>query len=274
MKVQEVLLLIRPSRLRSANAVTALNLYSLSLSLSVKCVLVDMPKGFEALLSYYDEPSKILESAMRLSLLPPSQSMARAYEPIVQCLMKLLREDVKITCYVNLEAVKDDYNLALRISTLTLRASIKKPSDEDLQHWLQLLEEKYYLQSKTSLEMMVNNILNCLSKIEDEVVIVLSGLEGFDIAKLLRKNNIKVTVKAYGLPYLRPPIEVMHIKYARGKLSMSELKKLIEEHVDYVRSYVLRYENLDKAHEAWSMSKAPWLKDFLSKALNTYPKFD
>ncbi|MHC1627604.1 MAG: hypothetical protein ACXQTI_02075, partial [Candidatus Nezhaarchaeales archaeon] len=55
------------------------------------------------------------------------------------------------------------------------------------------------------------------------------------------------------------------IRYWQGKLTDDELKYLINEYVDYIKNYVIKYESLDDAHKAWSERKAPWLRSFASK---------
>ena len=260
MKTWDLLLLIRPSKLRCANLMAAASLYSLVISYDVKCVLVDMPRGFEVFLHQFEGADDALREAAKLGLLYCPQSIARAYEPLISCLIKLVRNGVKAVCYLDPDTVKSNHDLAIRASRLVLRASIKKLSDEDLEEWLQLLGE-YGLQYLK----LFNNMISHLTMVKARKAIILMGLEGFECARLLRREGLRVKVKTAGLPYLRSPLEIMCKKYLQGKLTIDELKRLINEYVDYIKNYVLKYESLDEAHKAWSEKKAPWLRSFASK---------
>ncbi|NHW44401.1 MAG: hypothetical protein HA491_01480 [Candidatus Verstraetearchaeota archaeon] len=99
---------------------------------------------------------------------------------------------------------------------------------------------------------------------EGSRAIILAGLEGLWLAKELRNRGCEVAVRVVGVPYLRSPLEVMIIKRSRGELALDELRTLISDHVDYVRNYVLRYEDLEEAHRRWALDKAPWLRSLLS----------
>lgn len=253
-------MLIRPSKLRCANVMAAASLHSLVISYDLKCVLVDMPRGFEILLHQFEETEDALREATKLGLLYCSESIARAYEPLISCLIRLARDNVKIICYLDPSAVKKGRDLAMRTLRLVLRASIKKLSAEDLEEWLQLLSE-YNLHS---LELF-NNMVDHLAMIKAQKAVILTGLEGFEYAGLLRREGLRVKVKTAGLPYLRSPLEVMCKRYLQGSLTIDELKHLINEYVDYIKNYVLKYENIDEAHKAWSEKKAPWLRSFASR---------
>lgn len=260
MAAWDVILLIRPSKLRYANVAAAAALYSLVIGCDVKAVLVDMPKGFEVLLHHFERADDALREALKLGLLPYSQSMVRAYEPLVLQLMKLMRDGVKVSCYLDPNITRKDFELAMRASRLVLRAAIKRLTDRDLEDWLQLLRE-YSIQDKG----VFKDVLSCLASIDELKAIILTGLEGFKLARMLRSEGFKVDVRTSGLPYLRTPLEVMYKRYMQGKLTLDELKCLIKEHVDYVKNYVLRYDSLDEAHKVWSERKAPWLKSLSPK---------
>ncbi|MHC1627339.1 MAG: hypothetical protein ACXQTI_00690, partial [Candidatus Nezhaarchaeales archaeon] len=211
-------MLIRPSKLRYANVMAAANLYSLVIGYDLKLILVDMPRGFEVFLHQFEGADEALREAMKLGLLYCSESMTKSLEPLVSCLIRLLKSGIKVVCYLNFNTVKKGHELAVRASSLVLRASIKKLSDEDLDEWLQLLRE-YNLYSLK----LFDDVINQLAIIKNQRVIMLMGLEGFDHARLLRREGFRIKVKTTGLPYLRNPLEVMCIRYWQGKLTDDEL---------------------------------------------------
>ncbi|MDH5816658.1 MAG: hypothetical protein QE164_07775 [Candidatus Nezhaarchaeota archaeon] len=254
----ELFIIVRPSKFKSANVMAALTLRSVALSRGVELVLTDLPQGFEVLLKRYERAEEALKMAVKLGLLYWSEGVTKAYEPIVSCLSRLMRENVKVMCYLDPSDLERERELAFKVSRLVLRASIKKIDDRDIKEWVQVLDE-YALGNRR----ISNSLIDKLKCVKERNVAVLAGLEGFHYAKRLKDEGLSVKVEAVGLPYLRSPLEVMILKHSRGELTADELKALINEYVEYIRNYVIRYESLEEAHEKWSYNKAPWLKSLL-----------
>jgi len=252
-------LVSRPAKFRSANVKAATTVQSIVLEHDVRHVLVDLPRGFEALLRQCPSPRNALDSAVKVGLLRWPESVVRACEPIVSCAYRLAREGVKVVCYLEAEELERERELAGRVAQLVLRASIKKVDDRDLEDWLQALDEY-----GGGAWLSVDRVVDMLRAIEGSTAIILTGLEGLWLAKEMRSRGLEVAVKVVGTPYLRSPLEVMIIKRSRGELTVDELRELISDYVDYVRNYVLRHEDLEKAHKKWALERAPWLKDLLS----------
>ncbi len=251
-------LVSRPAKFRSANVEAAMTVRSIALEYDVEYVLVDLPKGFEGLLRQCPSPRSALDSAVRMGLLRWSESMVRAYEPVASCVDRLVREGVRVVCYLEAEELERERGLAARVAQLALRASIKKIDDRDIRDWLQVLDEY-----RGGAQRTVDRMVDLLRAIEGSAAIVLTGLEGLWLAKELRSRGLEIVVRVVGVPYLRSPLEVMIIKHSRGELTTDELRRLVSDYVDYVRNYVLRYEDLEEAHKRWALEKAPWLRDFM-----------
>jgi len=251
-------LVSRPAKFRSANVEAAATVQSMALEHDVRHVLVDLPRGFEALLRQCSSPRGALDSAVRMGLLRWSESVVRAYEPIVSCAYRLAREGVKVVCYLEAEELERERGLAARIAQLVLRASIKRVDDRDLEDWLQALDEY-----GSGGRRLADRVVDLLRAIEGSTAIILTGLEGLWLAREMRGRGLEVAVRVVGTPYLRSPLEVMIIKRSRGELTADELRGLISEYVDYVRNYVLKYEDLEEAHKKWALERAPWLRELL-----------
>ena len=251
-------LVARPAKFRGANVEAALTVHSIALKHDVRYALVDLPRGFEALLKRCSSPRDALDSAVRIGLLRWSEGMVRAYEPIVTCVDRLVREGVKVVCYLEFEELEKERELATKVAQLVLRASIKKVDDRDLEEWLRALDEY-----GGGGQRMVDRVANLLRAVGGSAAIILTGLEGLWLAKEIRSRGFEVAVEVVGVPYLRSPLEVMIIKRSRGELAIDELRELISDYVDYVRNYVLKYEDLEEAHKKWALERAPWLRSLL-----------
>jgi hypothetical protein len=252
-------LVARPSKFRNANVEAALTVRSIALKHDVKCVFADLPRGFEALLRRCASPREALDSAVRIGLVRWSESVVRAYEPIVSCIDQLVEEGIEVVCYLEAEELEREQELATRVAQLVLRASIKRIDEHDLNEWFRVLDE-YGGEGWRR----VDYVAELLNFAEGSRAIILAGLEGLWLAKELRSRGYEVAVRVVGTPYLRSPLEVMIIKHSRGELTADELKSLISDYVDYVRNYVLRYEDLEEAHKKWAFERAPWLRSLLS----------
>lgn len=260
LKLREIFVIARPSKFKRANLMASLALRTITLSRDVKCVLTDLPRGFEVILKQCEKSEDAIDMALKLGLLYWPEGVIRAYEPMVSCLNLLIKEGVKVVCYLNPPQLKKERELAFKVSRLVLRASIKEVDERDLKEWVQVLNE-YILDGEETF----NCLIDSLKKIDSLNVAVLTGLEGFQYAKRLKDLGLNVKIEAVGLPYLRSPLEVMILKHSRGELTADELRVLVKEYVDYVRNYVVRCESLEEAHEKWSYNKAPWLKSLLSQ---------
>ena len=256
MRPSKHFLVSRPAKFRSANVEAAAMVRSIALKHDVRHVLVDLPRGFEALLRQCPSPRSALDSAVRVGLLRWPESIVRAYEPIVSCAYRLAGEGVKVMCYLEAEELERERGLAARVAQLVLRASIKRVDDRDLRDWLQVLDEY-----GSGGQRLVDRVVSLFRAIEDSTAIILTGLEGLWLAREMRSKGFDVAVRVVGTPYLRSPLEVMVIKRSRGELTADELRKLIGDYVNYVRNYVLKYEGLEEAHKRWALERAPWLEN-------------
>lgn len=258
LRPHEVFVIVRPSKFRRANLMAALTLRSITLSRDVKCVLADLPRGLEIILKQYERAGDVLSRAVELGLLYWSESMVKAYEPIVSCLSRLIKDGVRVTCYLDPLELKRERELAFKVSRLVLRATIKELDEQDLKEWIQILNE-YAFDNREAF----NRLIDSLEEVEGLNVAILTGLEGLQYFEKLRDQGFKVRLEVTGLPYLRNPLEVMILKHSRGELTINELRALVREYVDYIRNYVVRCESLEEAHEKWSCDRAPWLKSLI-----------
>ena len=253
-----IVLLARPLKLEKANIAAATSLWSLAMLYDIEVVIADLPMRMEKLLSEINDPEELMRRAVELGLIPASQSFIRPYRPILKSLCDLIKSGVDVKCCLASNAIKDQYEVGVKALRLMLKASIRGVDNIDLNEWLKLLED-----NKLQVSRRISDIVNAISRAGNRRVIALTGLEGIEVSRTLKKMGLSVKMHIVGLPYLYTPIEVMYKRYSQGSIKPSELKKLIEEHINYIKNYVLRHDNLDEAHQAWSMDKAPWLTSFI-----------
>jgi len=253
----ELLIVFRPRGLRSAAVKASTTMYAEALVRGSTLTLLDLPKGMEKLLKRSLNPALALEEAVRSGLLPSSRSALWVLEPVVDAAAKVAKElGADILCYGEASELIEEWRLAGDVARLTLRASIAGVKPRDLDEWLGLLKRSLELGSRS------------LSRAVDELAfhaaratrpICLAGLEAWELAKRLGRLGVAVELKSAGLPYLYRPLEVAFKLLAAGRLSREYLKQLVEEHVEFIKKFVMPSASIDEAYEAWLKSKAPWL---------------
>lgn len=254
-----LLLVLRPRRFRSANRKAALSLFSTSLAVSSDLLLIDLPEGMEALLAL-NEPSRIFKVAIERGLLPLNEPLLYSLEPIVEGVLKIRRHlPLRVKCFLEPSLIKEELEVYGEVLKLLFRASIKKFSPLDFKDWLDFLD-KYRSSSQKWLQPIANKLAALTSQAERPVGLV--GLEAWSLVKLLEGLGLKVKLISAGLPYLKTPLEIMEALQSKGVLTRSLTEGLVMEFLNYVKNFVMKMESLDEAHEAWTLTKAPWLSRF------------
>jgi len=264
----ELLLVFRPRGLRSAAVKAAVTLYGETLARGSTLVLLDLPRGLELLLARGLAPGEALKEAVERRLLPSSPSALSALEPVVEAAAKLSRElGIELTCYSDSSELVEEHALASEVARFTLRASITGVRDSDLDAWLGLIERRLELGSR-SLGRTVDELGFHAARARKPLC--LTGLEAWELARRLRKLGFKVELKSAGLPYLYAPLEVASRLASMGRLDRPLLKRLVEEHVNFVKAFAVRSSSVDEAYEAWLKAKAPWLPSHSAPSPSTY----
>jgi len=69
-----------------------------------------------------------------------------------------------------------------------------------------------------------------------------------------------VKIRYVEKPYHFTPLTILKRKMVRVDVGDEEIEKLVRFYVDYVRSYIYRFDNRDKAYYEWVYEKVPWLR--------------
>lgn len=253
----ELVIVARPRGLRGAALRAAAALYAEAIVREPRALLLDLPRGLEGFIRLGLPAEGVLERGVQCSLLPSSPSVLSSVEPVVSVAVRLAKElGVEVVCYAEAAELAEERKLAGEAARLTLRASIRGLRDSDLAEWEELLERYAELGSR-SVGRAADAV--ALEALQAGTSLCLAGLEGWGLAKRLRRLGVEVELKTAGLPYLYTPLEVAARLKLMGRLGPGELRALVEEHVEYIRGYVMRCRDLDEAYEKWLRSKAPWL---------------
>jgi len=143
---------------------------------------------------------------------------------------------------------------ASKIASLTLKASAT--GEIDVKEWIKTLKE---------------NAPSEVGMIEAEYIafkaygktVCVTGISGWKIANNIKRIGYPARVKCVEKLYHFKPLEMLENLLEAGKLTDEIAEKLIWDHVEFVRSYVLSSRSLDEAYQRWILNKHKHNKLFL-----------
>jgi len=246
----EVEILVKPlSKRASQEAVKKLR------QLRFQALLLSLPENIsdltQELTSGAIEYEDFLEKVEK-RLPSPAEAWLKGYEKILMEASKLRRVP-EIYCYGDLLSFKAESEKALQLTLLTLRSIIT--SRVKVEEWLKVLQEESKLKEVSSEREAekVASISICYEK-----TACISDQTPVHIKSRLEHEGIKPKIHYVGQPYHFTPLEVLKRRLSKGEVSREEAKKLIKEHIKFVREYVYR-EPILEAIDKWSVKKLYWL---------------
>jgi hypothetical protein len=206
----------------------------------------------------YDELIK--QVRIRKIIPEPEGSWEYAAKPILKVLPQLARRFPNLTtlCY---GSRKDEFNymeVALKIAHLILRTTLT--GKVEIRGWRETLKASL----EVDREATVNEVERILRKV-GEKSICLSDIGGRRFKGALIRAGLEVKILYVEKPYYFTPLTILTRKMAFGPIEDQELEELIQSHIEYVRSYIYRFKNRDRAHYEWEYDKIPWLRRRLNK---------
>jgi len=174
----------------------------------------------------YDE---FLHEARRRRLIPePFGSWEYALKPILDALNPLSRTypDLRMCCYGRSESEFALMSASVRVMSLTLRTMVT--GDVELDEWRDVLL-------------------------------------GRGFKRRLKGVGLEVTVHYVEKPFHFTPLMILKRRMARGWVGDEDVEALIRRHLEYVRGYIYKFDNRDRAYYEWAYSKVPWLRRRISR---------
>lgn len=199
----------------------------------------------------YDE---LIDEVRRSNLIPePQGSWEYIVRPMLETLPQLAQRfhNLTICCYGRREYEFASMKVAVRMARLTLRTAIT--GDVEFEKWRDLLVESLDV-DRNATEKEATTILEKVG----EKSMCTSDLGGRHFKRILNKAGLDVEIHYVEEFYHFTPLMILRRKMARGPVEDGELEELVRSHVEYVRSYIYRFGNRDRAHYEWVYDKVPW----------------
>jgi hypothetical protein len=207
----------------------------------------------EVRLSYED----FIEEAAEEKLVPePLGAWVYTAEPILRSLgeLKCRRPLLKIHCYRDVRHDRLSARVAGEIAALTLRTSIT--GRVDIKRWKGILMDR--IECKRG---VLRGEAEFIRERAAPCSICTSGLDGELLKQHLMEGGEEVYLKNVEEYYYPTPLETLEEKLAEGDPPDEEVGRLVKEHVEYVKNYILMGKNRDQAYYRWALDKVPSAKE-------------
>jgi len=206
----------------------------------------------------YDE---LIDEAYRGHLIPePMGSWEYAARPVLEALPQISRRypGLKIYCYGSKEHEFASVSSALRIASLTLKTTLRE--EVETEEWREALLHSLDLNRKA-----IEGEAEAIVGRAEGSSICVSDMGGRGLRKPLSEEGLDVRIRFVERPYHFAPLMILKREMARGSVGDEEVERLVRCHLEYVKSYIYRFDNRDRAHYEWVRDKVPWLRPKISR---------
>lgn len=188
-------------------------------------------------------------------------------EPLLRAVseIKKMNFEVQVYCYRLPSSIKLLVEILNDIARLTLRQAITKELNEkDLEEWTKLLQKEKDYQDATAIRDADSIIIDaskhdkstCISNYNTLLILARLREEGYGT------QRIDITSPILKQPL---PLDILRSEFRTGKIPEKRMRKLIQEHGEFVKQCVLPSTTLDEAHQKWTWQKSFVLKKILLK---------
>jgi len=223
-------------------------------------VFLNFPQNLEHLiielsggrLAYEDFIQKVREG----KLVPePVGSWMYTAEPMLTTLKNMRRwtPALKIYCYRDVEYNRLSVRIASEIAALTLQTSLM--DKVNVEKWKDAIEEGTKCKNKAlgDESNFIHERASCYS-------VCASGFDGKSLKQRLIEKGEEANLTNVEDFYYPTPLETLEERLMEGQVPDKEVEKLVKDHVEYVRNYIVRSKNRDEAYYQWVYDKVPSLR--------------
>ncbi len=204
---------------------------------------------------------ELFDEVGRLHMIPePWGSWFYSMRPILESLPLIAKKfpSLMIGCYGSRDDAFASMEVSVRIASLILRMSIT--GEMELEKWREILQISQEVNREAT-----ERDTNAISLKAGERTICLSDLGGRRLQKPLGREGLYVKPLYVEKPYHFNPLTILKRRMARGPVGDGELEELVRCHLEYVKNYIYRFRNRDRAHYEWEYDKIPLLRGRIDK---------
>ena len=204
---------------------------------------------------------EFVDEARRRRVIPePVGAWEYSARPILEALPRIEGKfpGLSARCYGSSEREFASVNAAVRIAKLTLRTVLR--GSVEVEEWRETLLHSLE-ENREAREVEAEAIMERVGRSS----VCVSDMGGRGLRKSLKSSGILVKIQYVEKPYYFTPLMVLERMMVRGLVEDEEVERLIRSHLEYIRSYVYRFDNRDRAYYEWAYDKVPWLRKKIEK---------
>ncbi|MEM4727765.1 MAG: hypothetical protein QXD04_05900 [Candidatus Bathyarchaeia archaeon] len=224
-------------------------------------LLLDLPVELEGLINKFAAGEisyeELLDEILEERLMPETQgSWEYTFKPLMMALPSIIRgsKGLAIRCYASREGQHARMEEALRLVQLTLRTALRQVVE--VEEWRDALNRSIALERELIKEEA--RVIGELSAMGDSIC--LADMGGRALKPYLAGRGVEVRIHYAEGSFHFTPLAILKRKMALGCVGEEELERLVRCHIEYIRDYIYRFENRDRAYYEWVYDKIPWLR--------------
>lgn len=168
----------------------------------------------------------------------------------------MYKPELEYYCYKDLKYNLLSADITSEIARLTLRVNIKRKIN--VEDW------KYTLRKGIKYKCEVlNREVNSIHEKPSHKCSCISGLDGETLEQRLKEKGHRVNLANIEEFYHPTPLEILDERLAKGDIPNEEAEKLVKDHLEYVKNYILISKNRDQAYYQWTYDKVPSLRKII-----------
>jgi hypothetical protein len=198
----------------------------------------------------------LIEEIEKNKIIPePISSWEYTAKPILEVLpwLKVKFPGLEIQYYGRKEIETSNMDISLTLANLTLRTIITGKVDCNL--WKETISKSHQVNAK-ELDIKTEIIL----KKAGTNSVCLADIGQSKLLKRLHERGVFVRSIYIEKPYHFTPLSILDRRMSLAPMNDCELEKLVFYHVEYIRNYIYRFSNRDRAHYEWILNKIKWPK--------------
>ena len=234
-------------------------------SLRFDTLLLNLPMEMEEevaeLVSGSISADEFVDEARQHRMIPePVDSWEYSAKPILEALPRIIERFPYLSthCYGSSKHEFASIKLAVKVAKLTLRTILTERVE--VEEWRETLLHSLEV-NREARESEVEAILERVGRSS----VCVSDMGGRGLRKSLQRHGIPVKIHYVERPYHFTPLMVLENLIAKRFVMDEEIERLVGSHLEYIRSYVYRFDNRDRAYYEWVYDKVPWLREKIYK---------
>ncbi|MFP3950813.1 MAG: hypothetical protein ACLFVP_01505 [Candidatus Bathyarchaeia archaeon] len=165
---------------------------------------------------------------------------------------------LEVNCYGDMTLEFESMEITVKLTRLTLRTLLME--GVEFSSWRNVLCEAVEVQKR-----LREAEAGCLTRGLRGRGLCISDMGGRRLKEPLMRKGIDVRIRYCERPYHFPPLRILNRLMAHRPVEDWEIERYVKAHLDYLKGYIYRFDNRDRAYYEWVNDTVPWMKGKLER---------